>query len=258
MADSLFEPDGEHFVPTEMARGPWSPDALHGGPPAALLAGAIEGHEASGHEVVRLTVEIMRPVPVAPLTVDVRTVRPGKKVQLVEAIMRAGDVELCRATGLRIRRADVEMPTYLAPPTAPPVFPDLGPPASQRNEWTAFHNSGVEMRYAVGGFETMGPAAVWIRLLHPVLPGVSLSPVQRAVAAADFGNGVSATLEFERYLFINPDLTVYLHRPPVGEWICLDAVTRPETSGIGLAHSALFDRDGEIGRSLQSLLIDRR
>lgn len=258
MAESLFEPDGDRFVPTEFARGPWSPEALHGGPPAALLAGAIEGHESSDLDVVRLTVEIMRPVPVAPLSVDVRTVRPGKKVQLVEAVLRAGDLELCRATGLRIRRTEVDLPSWVAPPQGPPPFPSDPPARPLRNQWTAFHNSGVEMRYAVGAFDKMGPATVWIRLLHPILPEIPTSPVQRAVAAADFGNGVSATLEFERYLFINPDLTVYLHRPPVGEWICLDAVTRPETSGIGLAHSALFDRDGEIGRSLQSLLIDRR
>lgn len=258
MADSLFNVDGASFTPTELSRGPWSPAALHGGPTAALLARAIEQHEPAEVELARLTVEIMRPVPVAPLTVTVRTIRPGRKVQLIEAVLTSGDTELCRATGLRVRRTQVDLPASVAPTPPPPNFPETSSPSGMSDAWTAFHNAGVEMRNAAGSFEKMGPATVWIRLCHPVVPDEAPSPVQRAVAAADFGNGVSATLEFERWMFINPDLTVYLSRPPRGEWICLDAATTPETSGIGLAQSALYDADGLVGRSLQALLIDRR
>lgn len=258
MTESLFEVDGDRYMPTELARGPWSPEALHGGPPGALMGGLMESHEPGEFEVARVTLEIMRPVPVAPLTVEVRTTRPGRKVQLIEAVLRADDTELCRATALRIRRTHLDLPSYVAPALAAPAFPEASNEEPIYTEWRAFHNSGVEMRYAAGTFNKMGPATVWIRLLHPVLPDVDPTPLQRALAAADFGNGVSSTLEFERFLFINPDVTVYLHRPPVGEWVCLDAVTRPQESGIGLAQSALFDRDGEVGRSLQSLLIDRR
>jgi len=100
MADALFEAD--RFLPTELTRGPWSPDAQHGGPPAALLALCVERHAGgAGTQVVRMTVELLRPVPLAPLAVTVRTLRPGKKVQLVDATLRAGDVEVARATALR-------------------------------------------------------------------------------------------------------------------------------------------------------------
>lgn len=258
MATSLFEPDGDLFVPTTLARGPWTEQALHGGPVAALMARALEHHEPQDSLLVRLTLEIMRPVPMAPLAVKARTTRPGKKVQLVEAALSAGDVELCRATALRIRSAEVELPSYVAAEAHPPPFPEQSSVPGIGGGWEAFHNAGVEMRNVKGTSEKMGPATAWIRLVHPVVPSEAPSPVQRAAAAADFGNGVSATLEWKHYLFINPDLTVYLHRPPRGEWICLDAVTRPQANGVGLAQSALYDRDGEIGRSAQALLLERR
>src|SRR5207247_1190725 len=103
MPDALFERDGARFVPTELCRGPWSPDAQHGGPPAALLARAAERFEG-GEEmaVARLTVELLRPVPLVPLTVAARWARPGRKVQIVEASLRPGDRE--GATALRLRR----------------------------------------------------------------------------------------------------------------------------------------------------------
>ena len=266
-ADHLYERDGQTFVPTELTAGPWSPEAQHGGPPSALLARAIESHEvggevpATGLHVARLTVEIMRPVPLAPLSVSTRTLRPGRKVQLVEATMTAGDTELCRAVGLRIRTAEIDLPSFVATPPQAPPLPEGGDavqaPADD-DQWTAFHNQAVEMRYAVGAFERMGPATVWIRLRVPVVAGEETTPLQRVAAVADFGNGVSATLPFDSYLFINPDLTIYLHRPAVGEWVCLDAVSYPEPNGVGLAESALSDSTGRIGRSLQSLLVDRR
>jgi acyl-CoA thioesterase len=82
--------------------------------------------------------------------------------------------------------------------------------------------------------------------------------VQRAAAAADFGNGVSWVLPFEDWIFLNPDLTMHLARPPVGEWIGLDAHTVPSDQGMGLAESAMYDERGRLGRAVQSLLLQRR
>jgi len=90
----------------------------------------------------------------------------------------------------------------------------------------------------------------------PVVLGEAPSPWERAVAAADFGNGVGAELPFAGSLFINPDLTVQLHRPPVGEWVCLDARTRFGSPGFGSAESELWDSEGRIGRAIQSLLVE--
>ena len=91
-----------------------------------------------------------------------------------------------------------------------------------------------------------------------MVAGQDISPLQRVLVVADSGNGVSATLDWRRFLFINVDLTVHLHRHPQGEWVCLDAVTLPEGDGIGLADTALLDERGPIGRAAQTLLIAER
>jgi Acyl-CoA thioesterase C-terminal domain/Acyl-CoA thioesterase N-terminal domain len=212
--------------------------------------------------VTRLTVELLRPVPLAPLAVDVRVTRPGRKVQLVEATLAAADVVVARATALRIRRADLALPPGLDAP-APPPGPEAGTPTLP--PWSdgllashAFHSHAVDHRFVAGSFDRPGAATDWIPLRVPLVAGEPTSPLERVAAAADFGNGVSWVLDRRKgYAFINPDLTVYLHRLPAGEWVCLEAVTRVETHGIGLAESRLWDERGLIGRSLQSLLLER-
>ena len=93
---------------------------------------------------------------------------------------------------------------------------------------------------------------------QPLVAGEEPTPLQRVLVAADSGNGVSATLDWARYLFINVDLTVHLIEPPAGEWVCLDAITIPEPNGVGLADTALYDERGPIGRAVQTLLIGER
>ena len=116
----------------------------------------------------------------------------------------------------------------------------------------------MEYRFVSGRFLEPGPATVWMRMRHPLVAGEQPSPLQRVLIAADSGNGVSATLDWSRYLFINVDLSVHLHRLPAGEWVCLDAITIPEPTGIGLADTALYDERGPIGRALQTLLVRER
>ena len=124
-----------------------------------------------------------------------------------------------------------------------------------------YHTESVEQRGAENFLGDDGPALAWMRLTTPLFPGVDPSPLVRVAAAADFGNGISRILPFGRYLFLNPDLTIHLYRLPVDEWVCLDAVTRLDATGdggsVGLAESTLYDRRGRIGRSLQSLLVEK-
>lgn len=262
MSDALYHRDGDLYVPSDLARGPWSPEAQHGGPPSALLARASERFEDGERMfVARLTIELLRPVPLAPLALRSRFSRPGKKVQLVETSMLAGDAEVARCTALRIRRADVPLPDDL-PQVAVPPGPESG--AKTTSPWagaigyTAFHSDAVEHRFVEGGFLQPGPAVDWIRLRVPLVAGEETAPLCRVAAAADFGNGVSWILNrLDGYAFINPDLTIYLHRQPRGEWVCLDAMSYAQPHGVGLAESRLFDQHGPIGRSLQSLLLEK-
>ena len=264
MAAAIFELDGDTILPTDLARGPWTPDAQHGGPPAALLARAVERHDGGeGMLTVRLSVELLRPVPIAPLRMTTRLARPGKKVQLVEAslIVAATQAEVARAVGLRLRRGDVPLPEGTAARGAPPL-PSTGvaslPPWAPHISYEGFHSAGAELRFVHGSFETAGPATAWIRLRVPLVAGEDTSPVCRVAAAADFGNGISWVLNRgDGYRFINADLALHLHRHPIGEWVALEAATYPEPLGVGLAESRLYDERGPLGRSLQSLLIER-
>lgn len=260
---SLFEPvAGGAWLPTDWSRGPWDPGALHGGPVAALLAGALEvaGDEvaAGPMQPARLTVELLKPVPLRPLALQARVARPGRKVQLVDASLTTDDgAEVASARLLRVHDTPVDAPATPAP-EAPP-----GPGAAHRSmenqiPYAAFHSHGVEHRFVRGSFADAGPATDWIRLRVPVTPDTDPTPLQRVAAAADFGNGVSRVTDFGSLLFINPDLTIHLHRRPAGEWVCLEAVTWMEGDGLALAESRLWDEQGPIGRSLQSLLIDDR
>ncbi len=257
MTDALFDRlDETHFRPTLFSHGPWSPNALHGGPPSALLARAVERFEnASAPFVARMTVELLRPVPPEPLAVAVRWVRQGKKVQLVEATLGTEANVVARMTALRIRQADVPLPS-LPPDDAPRLgLPEEGTPFTSSHFLDGFHNRGVEHRFLRGSIAQPGPATDWIRLRVPLLADEETSPLCRVAAVADFGNGISSVLA-GTHTFINPDLTVYLHRYQRGEWTCLDARTRVSPNGVGVAESQLFDADGPIGRATQSLIIE--
>jgi Acyl-CoA thioesterase C-terminal domain/Acyl-CoA thioesterase N-terminal domain len=262
MPEAIFAREGDLYVPTELARGPWFPDAQHGGAPAALLARLVERFEGGETMfVARLTVELLRPVPISPLGTRMRFTRPGRKVQLVEASLLSGDLEVARCTGLRIRQAENALPANLPSRTQPPP-PSSGatgvPPWAASVGYRAFHSAGIEHRFVAGSFALPGPATDWIRLRVPLVAGEETSPLSRAAAAADFGNGVSWVINrSDGYSFINADLTIYLHRYPAGEWVCVDAVTSVEPHGVGLAESLLFDERGPIGRAAQALLIER-
>jgi len=270
--NSLFHPDGDRWVPTDFARGPWSPDALHGGPVAALIGRAVDTCPSDvPMHVARLTVELLRPVPVVPLTVTATVSRPGRRVQLVDVRVSSADHDLAWGRALRIRRladgsdaADaLAEVTPVGPvpgrsPDAPPG-PDDGHSSPEPVQgYTAFHSAGAELRFVVGEFGRRGPATVWVRLAVPTVPGEEPSSLERVAAAADFGNGVSSLFDFQTHLFINPDLSVHLQRPAVGEWICLDARTTLGVAGVGLAQCALWDVHGPLGRSMQNLLVEKR
>jgi hypothetical protein len=257
-ASAIYTREGDAFVPTELARGPWDPTAQHGGAPASLLARAVEG-EVEALRIARLTYEFLRPVPLAPLAVSARTVRPGRRVRLVEAEIQAEGETVCRVVGLALAHADGTAPA-VAPAGAPLPAPDSagaspdGPPGRR----PMFGGDGVELRFVRGRFAEPGPAAAWLRLRVPLVEGEDPSPVQRAAAAADFGNGVSAALDWNEYVFINADLTIHLVREPWGEWVGLDARTAVEPDGVGLSQSVIHDARGPIGSAAQSLLVGPR
>jgi acyl-Coa thioesterase superfamily protein/acyl-CoA thioesterase superfamily protein len=246
-------------VPTGHARGPWDSGQLHGGAPSALIAEAVQ---EEGYLVARLTIDFLAPVPMAPLTVTARTVKPGRNVQLAEAEMHAEGRTVLRARATRLRRGQVELPAEVS--EAAPA--GLGGPQSGRPDpfpgedghVDGFHRTAMDIRFLGDCGFGLGPALAWFRLQRPLVDDQWPSPLARAVAAADFGNGVSRVVDFDDYLFVNTDLTVHLHREPTGEWVLLDARTRLEPHGAGLARSILSDERGQLGLAAQSLFVAPR
>jgi Acyl-CoA thioesterase C-terminal domain/Acyl-CoA thioesterase N-terminal domain len=258
-AEPIFVREGDAFVPTGHARGPWDPGALHGGAPAALVAEAVQ---AEGFGVARLTVEFLGPVPLAPLTVRAELVRPGRRLQLVEAAVEADGRTVLRCRAVRMRRGEVALPAgATAAPAAPPGPDGAQPdrlPAAAGEPAEGFHRTGMEIRFAGGTDFGPGPALAWFRLARPLVDDAPASPLARVAAAADFGNGVSHVVPWSAWLFVNTDLTIHVHREPVGEWVLLDARTTLERSGTGLAWSALHDETGPLGLAAQSLYVEAR
>lgn len=255
--EAVFVQDGELVCATELARGPWDPGAQHGGAPAALLMREFERLDGPGLVLARVTYEFLRPVPLGHLEVDADIVRPGKRVQLLEGAIRAPDgIELVRARALRIARADPHVPTTAS---KPPQAPDTGQPSELRAPHRPmFAPDAIEIRFVRGNFHGGGPATAWFRLKAPLVAGEEPSPLQRLAAAGDFGNGISSILSWDEYVFINPDLTLYIDREPDGEWIALEARTWIARAGVGTAESVLYDEHGRVGRATQSLLIALR
>jgi hypothetical protein len=255
----FFALDGDRFVPSASARGPWSARHQHGGPPAALLARAFARLAGAEAQIARLTFDFLRPVPLAPLTIATRVVRAGGKVQRLAGTVFAEDgaaVIEASCLAMRVSPACVAVPRETpVPPPPPEASAPVELPFMSGDE--GYHRA-VEWRLARGTWGR-GPAAAWLRLRVPLVAGETPTPpLECLVAAAESANGVAALADPARVTFVNGDLTIALHRAPAGEWTCLDAAATGEPHGIGLARARLWDTTGLLGRSLQTLLLEPR
>ena len=256
MDDCFFRPLGnDRWSATVHTTGPWDARFQHGGPPSALLARALE--QCSPREdllVARIAVDILGAIPVGELGLRSRLLRTGRSVELVEAALSAGGRDVARAHAWRVLRTTQQIAPRQPPP--PPLPAESTPSAA--DGWIDGYLSAVEWRFTAGAFGQKGPATTWTRLRHPIVSGEQPSPLQRVLAVADSGNGISGELELTNWHFINPELTVHLHREAVGEWVCVEAQTAISPGGVGLATSVLSDLDGPIGVGAQSLLVVQR
>ena len=253
---SFYEPLGDgRFRSMPHTRGPWDPAFQHAGPPAALLGRAIERCEPrEGFVLARLTFEILRAVPVADVEVRARVARPGRSVELLEGELTVESEPVMTVRAWRVKATTAPDINRDEPPPPRPDEPAALPP-----EMAEFgYGHAVELRFAAGGWWQHRPATVWTRMKVPLVAGEEPTGVQRVLAIADSGNGVSAVLSWDEWLFINTELTVHFRRPPRGEWICLDAETSIATGGAGLARSVLSDDDGVVAQGAQALLVAPR
>ena len=254
--------EGASCRPSSLTRGPWHPDHQHAGPPIALMSRAVENAalKVGLTHISRLTANLLRPIPIRDLTVEVTTHYVGRNTGHFSARLTVDDKEVAYVTALAQRENDVKLPDGLPGHPLPnaPQKPDDSPaaPFLFAGEHVGYADL-VETR-AARGLIFKGPCAIWFRLRHPLLENEEPSVYQRVAVAADSGNGISAILDFTRYSFVNVDLTINLLRKPAGEWICLDARTCLGPNGCGIAESMLYDVHGLIGMATQGLAIRAR
>jgi hypothetical protein len=254
----FYRPDSDGaFVASASTRGPWSIDHQHGGPPAALTVRAMEriAAEIGAPSLMRVTFELLRPVPIGRLVVSAAAMPEGRGVRRVHARVAVDGAEVLRAVGLFGAGRAIDV--VAAPPAvAPPPIDRSNPTIFPFFRWPVGYHAAMELEYARG---KLGDASVfaWMRMRVPLVEGESPSPAQRVLVAADSGNGVTAALDWNTTSFVNPDLTVALGRMPTSEWVGLEAEMRTEASGLGLASTRLWDERGPIGHGLQTLVVRR-
>jgi hypothetical protein len=255
---AFYEPAGPgRYLGTAATAGPWSPEAQHGGPPSALAARELERHEpGEGMRLARVSVDILRPVPVGELSVRTRTVRPGKRVALLEAVVTADGQEVLVARGWRI--ATSEAAPIVGKEDQVPEIPATGRAPRFPGGYVDGYLSAIDWRFVAGRLDEPGPCQVWARPRIPLLPGEEISPLSRTLLVADSGSGVSMVLDPTKYIFVNVDLTVILHRDPVGEFVLLDAESTMGGTGTGLAETQLADTTGVFGVGIQTLFVGPR
>lgn len=258
MGEAFYLPAGDdRFVSTKYTVGPWSPDSQHLGPPSALLARALQRcAPREDLSLARITVEILGPVPVAELQVRASVLRPGRAVEMLGAELLANGRPVARASAWRIARTDT---TGIAVATEEPLPPaEDGTQVYAPSDWIDGYLSAMDWVAVRGSWTEPGPATAWARQRVALVDGEEPDGLQRLMAVADSGNGLSNRLDIRRWMFINTELTVHLLREPEGEWIGMDAQTAIGPNGIGIASTVLHDRIGQVGRGAQELLIRPR
>jgi acyl-CoA thioesterase len=247
------------YEPTRATESPWDRTAQHGGPPAALLAHAIDQTIEAPMRIGRLSVDFLGPIPLKEVVVEATQVKPGRRVQLTEARMSVDGRVVVTARAWHIATGDTPLASaqeQIVPPPLPsrqttqhfyPGLPD---------DWG--YGRSIEWRFTRGGFDGLGAADVWTRVRLQLIEGVPLTSQDRVLIAADSANGLSLSLPMEQWLSIPPTMTATLLRPPAGEWVYMACRTHLTGDGLGLAHADMFDRHGFVGEVAQPLLVQSR
>jgi hypothetical protein len=262
--DHLYARDGEEVVPSGYCQGPWDPSLQHGGPVTGLLAwAATRPATAAPMRLARLTVDLFRGVPLAPLRPVATVRRDGRRIQAVDVSLFHEGTEVARATAVRIRTEPVglgsaadRLPIAVPPPLLVDDRSGLWPGGEP--VWVPGFVRAVELRNVVGTQGAGGERFVWTRLRCPLIAGEPADPVLSLATLVDYASGLANPLDFRRFTSINPDLSLHLLRAPQGAWVGLDAWTDLAPDGIGQSEARVFDVGGRVGRVSTSLVVDER
>jgi hypothetical protein len=263
-ADAFYERlDEERYAATRATESPWDLRLQHGSPPTTLLVHAIErAHPRADVRVGRVNVEFLGPIPRAVLRVRTSLVRPGKRIEMLEATLENEDdgrvVAAARVWRIAVQ-PDAELERRAALAAEPVDIPPAAEPGLFGYEPGAWgYADAIEWRVASGTVNGLGAAAVWTRPRIPLVAGEALSPLERVLVVADSANGISHVLPFSDWLFVPPTLSIAVQRYAAGDWVLLDAHTALGPDGLGVTTFTLVDRTGYLGGGTQALLVERR
>lgn len=254
MTEAYFEPLGaddgwEVFRATHHTVSAWGPDLQHGAPPSAILTRAMGRVEPTeGTRLARIAVDLLGAVPLGELRTRARIVRPGRRIQLLEAELEAGGRVVARASAWRMAIGDSSKVEQSA--DEPRRLPGVSRTNVFSDTWTSGYIDSLETRGAEDG-------AVWARPRYPLVAGETMTPVEQVMCVADIANGVGAVLDPTQWRFLNTDVVTHLHRLPVSDWIGITAAASIGPDGVGATSGTLYDEAGPIGHTLQALLVER-
>jgi hypothetical protein len=247
--------DAETFQPTVHAQGAWNEHEQHMAPVSGLLAHAFERHAPRPDlAMVRVTYEILGLIPFAPTTLRVRTLRPGRTIELLEVVASVGGRDVVRAQAWRLARGDTAAVAGGLP--APLTPRERCEPIDAAASWPGGYIRSIEvLRGPVRG---PGEGQSWVRTALPVVDGEPVSPVAAFLGLVDTANGMNVRLDPRQWAFPNVDLSVHLFRTPQGgpgRWIGFDTLVSVGAAGVGLTSTTLHDELGPVGRAEQILTI---
>ncbi|MEY8837882.1 thioesterase family protein [Cribrihabitans sp. XS_ASV171] len=244
------------FLGNDPARGPWSSDHCHAGPVTGLCARAAEGAIGPEKMLTRLTLDVLKPLPLAGLRVKAEVTRNTRTLATTRIEVHALDGTLCMtASSMHLVRKELgDVPTvHVASPAWDEAERDASLLIGALHDKPAF-GQFVEMAYPQGGSRDPGPKTIWMRTPQ-LLQGEEQSPIQSICALADCGNGISWNEPPVRFGFMNTDLTLQIHREPEGEWMASESLSHWHGNGVGMSQSILHDTKGPVGVALQTLVL---
>ncbi len=252
--EPFFSRDGDRFIPNPVSHGPWDPTSLHGRVVVGLLGREIERrHGDPAFMPARLTVDMYRLPDLSPAEVVTRVVREGRRIKVIDAEFISGGKPMARATCQLLRRTQNPDGQVWSPPTWDAPLPaDIPAPEDPHGSlggmWT--------VRQISGAMGTLGTRRLWMSEVRELIGGEPWTPFARVAVGCDFVSPF-ANAGDKGLAYINSDVTLYLHRLPVTEWVGYEVVNHGATDGVAIGECFLHDECGPIGSATVAALAQR-
>jgi len=253
---SYYEPIDEHrYKPTSHASGAWHADEQHFSPLGGLIVHAIDRHLATkpndGLALARISFDILGRLALDECEIRVETIRPGRTIELIEAVVLIADRPVVRARAWRLSSSDTTSVAGGADGKLTP--PEALTPWPMASVWPGGYIASLDVRPLAP--PQPGRTTAWISTPLSLVAGQSTSALASYIALVDTANGIAVRQPPTAWMFPNVDLTIHLHRQPEGRWTGLDTTVTFGPTGQGITSTVLHDETGPVGHAQQILTV---